>query len=117
MMSDAKEQIMKLPGLKSSWIDPVGTFHATFKFDNDYGASVISGLYSSGGAKGLFELAVLFWHTDGSFSLVYDTPITDDVLGYLTADKVKEKLEEISKLNKDNCFFDWDEYYETLEED
>ena len=98
--------VTKMSNLKSHWVDELGTFRALFKFDNNYGASVISGPYSYGGPK-LFELAVIYWHDDKDFSLCYTTPITDDVLGYLTVDKVKETLEKIQQLNKDNCYYDW----------
>lgn len=63
-------------------------------FDNGYGASVVSHQYSYGGKDGLFELAVL----DKNGKLTYDTPITSDVLGYLTPEKVTEKLIEIQDL-------------------
>lgn len=63
-----------------------------FRFDNGYGASVINDGY--GREKGLYELAVL--GPDGH--LTYETPITDDVLGYLTADEVAEALDKIAAL-------------------
>lgn len=63
-----------------------------FKFDNGYGASVIDDGYGS--QAGLFELAVL--GPDGH--LDYSTPITDDVLGHLTADEVAETLSKIEAL-------------------
>tara|TARA_R110002020_G_scaffold225658_4_gene435757 strand:- start:858 stop:1178 length:321 start_codon:yes stop_codon:yes gene_type:complete len=47
------------------------------EFDNGYTASVITGGY--GNANAPYELAVLIGN-----SITYDTPITDDVLGYLT---------------------------------
>ena len=76
--------------------------HYIFHFRNGYGASVIRGPYSYGGPNKLFELAVLkrnqryprYW------DITYDTPITNDVLGWLTADEVTEKLTEISSWKK-----------------
>lgn len=65
-----------------------------YKFDNGYGASVVRGPYSYGGDAGLFELAVL----DSAGKLTYDTPITDDVIGYLTDDAVEALLAEIAAL-------------------
>lgn len=64
-----------------------------YEFKNGYGASVLRSSYSFGGDRGLFELAVL---KDGN--ICYDTPITNDVIGYLTADEVTEHLQRIEKL-------------------
>lgn len=63
-----------------------------FRFPNGYGASVIDDGY--GGDSGLYELAVL--NPDGR--LDYSTPITDDVLGWLTAEDVTARLDEIAAL-------------------
>lgn len=65
-----------------------------FKFANGFGASVINDGY--GRDAGLYELAVL----DASGRLTYDTPITDDVLGYLSPDEVGEALAKIEALPK-----------------
>ena len=47
----------------------------------------------------MFELAVLkFKGEDNLGELCYDTPITDDVMGYLTNDDVLELLEKIKNL-------------------
>lgn len=64
-----------------------------YEFKNGYGASVLRSSYSFGGDRGLFELAVL---KDGN--ICYSTPITNDVIGYLTADEVTEYLQQIEKL-------------------
>lgn len=71
-----------------------------FRFDNDYGASVIKHCYSYGSEKDLWELAVIKY-TDSLYDewhLVYDTPITDDVLGYLTDEQVRNTLKQIKEL-------------------
>jgi hypothetical protein len=65
-----------------------------YKFENGYGASVVCHAYSYGGEAGLCELAVL--DLDGR--LTYTTPITDDVLGYLTEEEVQEALGKIAAL-------------------
>lgn len=62
-------------------------------FPNGYGASVIKGLYSYGGREGFYEIAVLM-----GGKLCYTTPITDDVLGYLTETQVTETLKAIEEL-------------------
>lgn len=64
------------------------------KYDNGYGASVVKHSRSYGADKGLYELAVLNSHGE----ITYDTPITNDVLGYLNKEDVSEILEKISKL-------------------
>lgn len=63
-------------------------------FDNGYGASVVRHESSYGGQKGLYELAVL----DKDGKLTYDTPITDDVVGYLSPEQVTEYLFRIQDL-------------------
>jgi len=63
------------------------------EFDNGYGVSVISDGY--GGERGLKELAVMH---DGK--LCYDTPITGDVIGYLTDAEVMEIIEQVKQLPK-----------------
>lgn len=67
-----------------------------FKFGNGYGASVIRGQFTYGGSSGLWELAVV--GQDGQ--LDYETPITDDVLGYLSESDVTETLDAIAALAK-----------------
>lgn len=64
-----------------------------FKFANGYGASVINDGY--GAEAGRYELAVL--GQDGH--LCHDTPITDDVLGWLTEDEVAAALDAIEALS------------------
>lgn len=63
------------------------------EFENGYGVSVIEHGY--GGDVGLKELAVLH-----SGEICYDTPITDDVLGYLTDTEVMEIIEQVKQLPK-----------------
>lgn len=64
-----------------------------FKFDNGYGASVITGRIACCNDEKPYELAVLH-HGE----LCYDTPITDDVIGYLTNDEVFDLLDRIEQL-------------------
>ena len=74
----------------------MGGMQRKYQFPNGYGASVIQGEFSYGGDEGLFELAV--FGPDGH--LTYDTPITDDVLGYLTEEDVVKTLALIEALPK-----------------
>ena len=67
-------------------------------FPNGYGASIVGGapgLYGNGITT--FEVAVIHGSKEG-FSLVYDTHITDDVLGYQSKDEVSEVLNLIEQL-------------------
>lgn len=66
-------------------------------FENGYGASVVRSQYTFGGSQGLYELAVVKGNAEES-SLCYDTPVSDDVLGYLTEEEVTTILEQIQKL-------------------
>ena len=63
-------------------------------FENGYGASVVRHEYSYGGKDGLYELAVL--NSDGE--LCYDTPVTNDVIGYLRDIDVTDVLAKIQQL-------------------
>lgn len=51
--------------------------------------------------SGLFEIAVLKKVTDDNYKLCYDTPITDDVIGWLNNEQVIEILEQIKNLKED----------------
>jgi hypothetical protein len=72
---------------------PAGGEMVRIAFPNGYGASVVRTPYSYGGDSGLYELAVL-----RGGALCYDTPITDDVLGYLREEAVTETLAKIAAL-------------------
>lgn len=69
--------------------------HARIDFDNGYGASIVRTFFSYGGKAGLYELAVT---KDGE--LTYDTPITNNVLGYLKEQDIEEILTNIRNLTK-----------------
>lgn len=69
-----------------------------FKADNNYGASIIQHNFSYGNKEGLQELAVIKYDEDDNWHIVYDTPITNDVLGYLTEEDVNETLIKIADL-------------------
>lgn len=99
------KELVTINGLAlNGWANFIVDIHADsikqqvlFRFDNNYGASVIRGPHTYGGYKGLFELAVVRF--DGNkHMIVYDTSITYDVLGWLTGDDVFEKLAEIQSL-------------------
>lgn len=60
---------------------------------NGYDASIVRSEFSYGGKQGLWELAIL---RDGNID--YSTPITEDVLGWLTDTDVSDTLDKISAL-------------------
>lgn len=63
-------------------------------FDNEFGVSVVSHTYSYGGKDGLFEVAVL----DKDGNLTYDTPVTNNVIGYLTEEDVTDIIKQVQEL-------------------
>ena len=66
-----------------------------YYFSNGYGASVIHNPYSHG-----IELAVIKKVDDG-WCLTYDTPITDDVVGYISGkEELQNWLEKIKDLKQ-----------------
>lgn len=77
-----------------------------YRFPNGYGASVVRykvsddtyGSYTTDETE--WELAVIKFESDDDddFALTYDTPITDDVIGHLQEEQVKETLLEIAHL-------------------
>ena len=71
----------------------MGGVMSRISFDNGYGASVVKTPYTYGGDKGLYELAVI-----RNDELCYDTPITNDVIGYLRPEDVTDVLAKIQQL-------------------
>jgi hypothetical protein len=68
---------------------------ARMMFDNGFGVSVVSHTFSYGGKDGKYELAVL----DSNGELTYETPITNDVMGYLDSNDVTRIMGDIQKLD------------------
>ena len=75
------------------------SFHYIFRFENGYGASIIKHMGSYGYAEDEFEMAVIYFEGD-EYGIIYNTPITDDVLGYLNNEEVLEYLEKIKNLDR-----------------
>jgi hypothetical protein len=69
-----------------------------FRFDNNYGASVIKCRGSYGYKEDLWELAVMQFDADDERHLCYDTEITEDVIGHLTDEEVRTYLGKIKEL-------------------
>lgn len=71
-------------------------------FENGYGVSVVRfkvmgtfGSYTSN--EGEWELAVLQGN-ENEWSLTYDTPITDDVMGHLSEQEVTDIMKQVQEL-------------------
>lgn len=65
-----------------------------YEFENGYGASVIHNGFSYG-----LELSVLRFKPSGDFVNCYNTPIADDVIGYINGvEELEEILERIKEL-------------------
>lgn len=75
---------------------PLNGGHQTIhKFDNGYGASVITGgMFAYGGQ----ELAVIKFKSEDEWSICYDTEITDDVIGCISDEEVEDILSQIEAL-------------------
>ena len=79
---------------------PLGNEQWLHRFPNGYGASVVRGHYTYGGPAGFYELAVARWYAEGvdDWSLCYDSPITNDVIGHLNSQQVADLLARIAAL-------------------
>lgn len=66
-------------------------------FDNGYGVSVVKIPGSYGYEDGLYELAVIHGDEE-NYEICYDTPISDDVLGYQTPEQIEQLLEKVESL-------------------
>ena len=71
-----------------------------YRFPNNYGASVNQNEMSYGGSAGMYEIAVLKYHSndDEDWSIDSTTSVTDDVIGWLHPDKIDMHLLEIKSL-------------------
>jgi len=70
---------------------------AKYFFSNGYGVSVVRFPGSYGFQNDLYEVAILKG-TEDKYDLVYDTPITDDVLGHRDEQDINNILEEVAAL-------------------
>ena len=86
--------------IEDRFITETGVHQVVHKFDNGFGASVVNGPYTYGGAEGLYDLAVLKFNDIGDYHITYETEITDDVVGWLPEKKVDEILKQIEALKE-----------------
>ncbi|WP_296813842.1 hypothetical protein [uncultured Megasphaera sp.] len=91
---DKKEQKFGNYTPDKTYIDDVtGNEINIFSFENGYGASVIRGPLTYGGADGLYELAVIY-----QGEITSTTEVTADVEGWLDKNAVAGLLEKIEAL-------------------
>lgn len=86
--------------------------HPVYRFPNGYGASVVCHPGSYGFEQGLMELAVLKFDRN-EYDLVYDTPITDDVMGFLDESQVDTILEAIFRLDENGQLKEDDPWFDS----
>ena len=65
-------------------------------FPNGYGISVVRNVLSRTTVN-TWEIAILKG-TESNYNLCYDTPITDDVIGYCSEEKVSNIMKQIQDL-------------------
>ena len=66
-------------------------------FPNGYGVSVVQFTTPFGAGSGLYELAVIKG-VEENWEICYDTPITGDVIGYLSEEEVEDLLLQVENL-------------------
>ena len=85
--------------LEFHFMDHTNGIQAIEFFENGYGISCVKHDFSYGGKKGLYEIAVIKGNPK-NWIITYDTPITDDVLGYLTKEDVSNVMEQVANLKE-----------------
>lgn len=68
---------------------------ARHDFPNGYGVSVVRGFGTYGSDQGLYELAVMY-----KGSICYNSPITEDVVGWLTLEQAQDLADQVAALPK-----------------
>lgn len=98
-----KNLFMSHPLFKNYFVREAGVFAPEtecyrFRVPNhdDMEVSVIRSSMTYGGSEGLFELAML-----RNDKCCYDTPITDDVIGWLDEEGVLNILEDVQRIYKE----------------
>lgn len=85
------------------WLDsPMARYHYIFKFDNNYGASIVKGYGTYGYEADKWELATIYF--DGEYyKLTYDNPVSNgDVVGWLSNNDVVDYLYMIKDFTEES---------------
>jgi hypothetical protein len=76
---------------------PYSGIQAKHFFPNGYGVSVVKFPGSYGAEAGLYEVAILKG-LEEDWEICYDTPITDDVIGYQSVEDIDNLLSQVESL-------------------
>lgn len=63
-------------------------------FPNNFGVSVVRGTNTYGGPEGFWEVAVI-----KDYRINYDTPVTNDVIGWCTEEDVTNIMKQVQELD------------------
>jgi hypothetical protein len=71
-----------------------------FRFDNEYGISLVCHSFSYGNKNDEFEIAIIKFNSEDNknWNICYDTDITNDVLGYQSKEDVIEIIQKVINL-------------------
>jgi len=72
----------------------------TFRFPNDWGASVVRHMASKGGKEGFWEVGLISfpYKDDNNFFVRLDTKLMTETQGYLFVDEAIDWLDKIKEL-------------------
>ena len=82
---------------KEEFLPGYSISRARVTYPNGYGASIVGGYIVYGDGVDTFELAVMQVQGD-DIELIYDTPITNNVLPYLSKQEIEDILVQIRAL-------------------
>lgn len=94
VVNQFEKEINKLGGKLSDLPRHSQNLQTIITFPNGYGISFVEHFFSYG-----LEAAIITWKGN-NWDLCYDTPITDDVLGYLDEDDIVPLAERVAQLPK-----------------
>ena len=94
-INQLKSMSVKFNTVRLDWC-PEGYAYQAF-FSNGYGISIVKHDGSYGRWQDQWEIAVLRGNSD-KYDLCYDTPVTDDVIGYLEDAEVMDYARQIAEL-------------------
>lgn len=76
----------------------IATLKASLRFENGYGVSVLTGAGALASVEKPYELAVIKYHDNNDYQIIYPTLFNSDVLPFLTQDDVTSYMRIIQSL-------------------